>query len=116
MAKAAQRFDALLQLPPSDRLRATWAAYMLGRIYALAGDGDKAAAHFQLTRTLAMQGAPDPSGLAVASYGEEARLHLKRAESYFITPNNLPKERSDDYVREMSAAVWLYAQQAAVGS
>jgi cellulose synthase operon protein C len=116
MSKATERFEALLQLPESDRLRATWAAYMLGRIYAQAGDSDKASAEFQLTRTLAMKGAPDPLGLAVASYGEEARLHLKRAESYFTTPNNLPRERSDDYVREMAAAVRLYAQEAALGS
>ncbi len=116
MTEANQRFEALLQLPESDQLRATWAAYMLGRIYAQAGDYDKASAEFQLTRTLAMKGAPDPLGLAVASYGEEARLHLKRAESYFTTPNNLPKERSDDYGREIATAVKLYAQQAAVGS
>ncbi len=52
MAKATQRFDAVLQLPVNDALRATWAAYMLGRIYALAGDSDKASAAFQLTRAL----------------------------------------------------------------
>ena len=116
MAKATQRFEAILQLPESDQLRATWAAYMLGRICALAGDSDKAAAEFQLTRALAMKGAPDSFGLAVASYGEEARLHLKRAESYFTTPNNLPPERSDDYGHEIAAAVKLYAEQAALGS
>src|SRR5271170_4746397 len=89
---------------------------MLGRLYALSGDIDQAAAEFQLTRTLANQGAPDPLGLAVASYGEEARLHLKRAESYFSSPNNLPRERTDDYGREMAAAADLYAVQAASGS
>ncbi|MGA2411989.1 MAG: hypothetical protein ABSG46_16590 [Candidatus Binataceae bacterium] len=116
IADATQRFEAVLQLPQSDKLRATWAAYMLGRIYALSGDIKKAAAEFQLTRTLANQGAPDPLGLAVASYGEEARLHLKRAESYFTSPNNLPRERWDDYSREMAAAAYLYAVQAASGS
>ena len=39
------------------------------------------AAHaFARTRTLALDEAPDPLVLAVASYGEEARLHLNRAQ------------------------------------
>jgi hypothetical protein len=65
MANATQRFEAISQLPKSDQLRATWAAYMLGRIYALAGDSDKASTEFQPTRTLATQGAADPLGFAV---------------------------------------------------
>jgi cellulose synthase operon protein C len=116
MATATQRFEAVLQLPESDKLRAAWAAYMLGRVYGMAGDIDKACAEFQLTRTLVMKGAPDPLGLAVASYGEEARLHLTRAASYFSTPKNLPRERWDEYGRETATAVKLYAEQAASGS
>jgi cellulose synthase operon protein C len=116
MATATQRFEAVLQLPESEKLRAAWAAYMLGRVYGLAGDIDKACVEFQLTRTLVMKGAPDPLGLAVASYGEEARLHLTRAASYFSTPKYLPKERWDGYRREIAAAVKLYAEQAASGS
>src|SRR6266851_2634924 len=117
MAKAGQRFEAATQLPPNDQLRATWAAYMLGRIAALAGDNDKGARAFAQTRELAIKGAPDPLGLAVASYGEEARLHLTRAQSYLIPPHNqLPKERSEDYGREIAAAVPLYAEQAARAS
>ena len=64
-----------------------------------------------------MKGAPDPLGLAVASYGEEARLHLTRAAS-FVTgpPIKLPKERWDAYCAETAMAVKLYAEQAAHGS
>src|SRR5712692_8478627 len=54
---------------------------------------------------------------AVASYGEEARLHLARAASYLTGPGpTLPAERRDDYGREIAAAVILYAEQAARGS
>jgi tetratricopeptide (TPR) repeat protein len=114
MGKAEQRFAAVLQLLPNDRMRAIWAAYMIGRIAAFAGDSDKATRAFAQTRDLAIKGAPDPLGLAVASYGEEARLHLTRAQSYLSGPQKqLPKERSDDYGREIAAAVEFYAEQAA---
>ncbi len=113
MSDAAQRFEAILKLPAADQLlRATWASYMLGRIYAPMDEIDRASAAFQLTRTLAIKGAPDPLGLAVASYGEEARLHLARAAGY-LKANRLPQERRKDYGREICAAVGLYAQQAA---
>ncbi len=116
MSEAQQRFEAILQLPASDRLRATWAAFMLGRIHALANDANAASQAFQLTRKLAIDGAPDPLGLAVASYGEEARLHLAQAKSYLLPKNVLPKERRDDCRREIAMAVRLYAEQAAHGS
>jgi hypothetical protein len=116
LAKSQQRFEAILQLPESDRLRATWAAYMLGRTFALNGNLDQAAQEFQLTRQVAIQGAPDPMGLAVASYGEEAQLHLNRAKVYLLPKNVLPKERVDDCRREMVAAISLYAEQAARNS
>ncbi len=118
LSTATQRFQAILKLPTNDQSpRATWAAYMVGQTYARAGEVDKAAAAFQLTRILAIGGAPDPLGLAVASYGEEARLHLARAASYLTGPGpTLPAERRDDYRREIAAAVILYAEQAARGS
>src|SRR5712692_5633139 len=118
LSTATQRFQAILKLPTNDQSpRATWAAYMVGQTYARAGEVDKAAAAFQLTRILAIGGAPDPLGLAVASYGEEARLHLARAASYLTGPGStLPAERRDDYRREIAAAVILYAEQAARGS
>ena len=55
-----------------------------------------AAADFQAVRAAVAAGAADPLGLAVASYGEEAQLHLARDET--------------------AAAVKLYAEQAAQGS
>jgi tetratricopeptide (TPR) repeat protein len=118
LSTATQRFQAILKLPTNDQSpRATWAAYMVGQTYARAGEVDKASAAFQLTRFLAIGGAPDPLGLAVASYGEEARLHLARAASYLTGPGStLPAERRDDYRREIAAAVILYAEQAARGS
>ncbi len=118
LSAATQRFQAILKLPANDQSRrATWAAYMVGRTYARAGEIDNASTAFQLTRILAIGGAPDPLGLAVASYGEEARLHLARAASYLTGPTpTLPAERRDDYRREIAAAVVLYAEQAARGS
>jgi hypothetical protein len=81
---------------------------MLGRLHARAGARDDAVRAFQNVRTLARNGAPDPLGLAVASYGEEARLHWERAK---------PLGADDpDYRAAVAAAVALYAEQAARGS
>jgi hypothetical protein len=105
---AERRFKAVLDLPESDgAARVVWAAYMLGRVARAQDDVAAAAAAFQLTRTLATGGKPDPLGLAVASFGEEAGIHLENAsESY--------KARQwDAYTHELSRAVALYAEQAA---
>ncbi|MCM0020406.1 MAG: hypothetical protein NBV67_10465 [Tagaea sp.] len=81
-AQAATRFAAILDLPDAEsRPRAVWATYMLGRAEAALGNADRAAASFQRARAWAIAGAPDPLGLAVASYGEEARLHYARAKA-----------------------------------
>jgi len=87
--KALARFEQVLSLPPDHAtLRGIWAAYMLGRIHAAnaAGAGSDAtvfareraaaAKAFQLVRTRALAGVLDPQGLAVSSFGEEARLYL----------------------------------------
>lgn len=87
--RAAARFEQVLALPAEQStLRSVWAAYMLGRIHAAhakssAADAatfqrERAAAAkaFQLARTRAVDGASDPQGLAVDSFGEEARLYL----------------------------------------
>ena len=136
---AKARFDAVLALPPAaQRLRSVWAAYMLGRTDALAGDADGAVAAFRQTRTLAAKGLPDPLGLAVASFGAEARLHWDRATSELVlnTPPkpansdgsipvdtdeifkgyDLPPQNAETFGREMAQAVDLYAVQAAHGS
>lgn len=87
--KAASRFEQVLALPSAQAtLRGVWAAYMLGRIHAAnaaSASGDAtvfarervaAAKAFQLARTRAVEGVLDPQGLAVSSFGEEARLYL----------------------------------------
>jgi hypothetical protein len=108
MDHAALRFRAVLALAdPALNRRATWAAYMLGRIAADEGETGAAAEAFGRTRALAAGGAPDPLALAVASFGEEARLHLATAKGH-------PFDAA--YGREIAAAVGLYALQAALGS
>jgi hypothetical protein len=87
--RAASRFQQVLTLPADQAmLRSVWAAYMLGRIHAAKAseaasdvatfqrERAAAAKAFQQARTLAVGGASDPQGLAVASFGEEARLYL----------------------------------------
>jgi cellulose synthase operon protein C len=84
LAPAAQRFQAVLALPAKDRAaRAVWAGYMLGKTEALVGDNAKADEAFEATRKLAIGGLPDPLGLAVASYGEQAKSHYDRAIGVF---------------------------------
>ncbi len=119
LVKAAERFQAVLDLPAGDQSpRAVWAAFMLGRIARSAGDTETAAKDFALTRALALKGVPDPLGLAVASYGEEARLHLDHAAEMLGDDGSLPATADDvaTYARETAAAVALYAEQAARGS
>ncbi|MGH7813643.1 MAG: hypothetical protein ACREQI_06530 [Candidatus Binataceae bacterium] len=116
-AKAIARFRAILRLPKADRRsRSVWAAFMLGRLYGQAGKVREAAREFALTRALAIEGAPDPLGLAVASYGEEARLYLDRAHKLLKKGGKLPPNLRRPYGRGIATAVSLYAEQAARGS
>jgi tetratricopeptide (TPR) repeat protein len=116
-AKAIARFQAILDLPANERRdRAVWAAYMLGRLYDRKGILAKASKSFGLTRELANSGAPDPLGLGVASFGEEARLHLKRAEALHKLKEEMSPRQRREYGREIAAAVRLYGEQAAHGS
>lgn len=95
--KAIPRFQAVLDLSDAaKRPRAVTAAYMLGRSYALHGDAAMAEKAFVLTRTLARAGMPDPGGLAVASFGDQARL--RRAQG------------------DLASTIGLYAEQAVRGS
>jgi len=114
---AAARFAEVLAVAnPSASLRATWAAYMLGRIHAQQGRPRAATYWFAKVRALARRGAPDPLGLAVASYGEQARVHLTRARQLSASVRSGDQEASRRYGRKVSAAVYLYAQQASRGS
>lgn len=106
-------FQSILALPEEEqRLRATWASFMIGRCYGRLGDVEKASEAFRRTRELALAGAPDPLGLAVASYGEEAKLHLDRAQN-LITESELSTGQTTEYARAITTAVLLYAEQAA---
>lgn len=114
--KASGHFQAVIDLPdPERRPRATYAAFMLGRLAASAKDADKMAKSFALVREFARAGALDPEGLAVASFGEEALYHLRRAES-LLADGKLPEPAASDYGREIGRATSLYAEQAVRGS
>jgi tetratricopeptide (TPR) repeat protein len=115
---ASHRFQAVLDLKPDQaRNRAVWAAFMLGRSEARLDDPAAAERAFQLARDLAGRGIPDPLGLAVASYGEEARLYilaalaLANAEDFSTDPGTRRR-----YAEEIVASMQLYADQAAYGS
>ncbi len=115
-ADAVSHFSAILALPAAQRSsRATWAAFMLGRTQAALNEPSAAASAFALTRSLAIAGADDPLGLAVASYGEEARLHVLAAHDAFDRQGT-EADRTTAYAREIGHAVLLYAEQAARGS
>ena len=113
--QAATYFDAIDALPPEQRtIRQVAAAYMKGRIHQLQGEAEAARAAFRAARADAEAGAPDPMGLAVASFGEEARVDL--IEAGLITPAPWPIEVVDDPAKASSLighAVRLYAEQAA---
>ncbi len=97
MATASEHFEHVLALSPEQRpRRGLWAQYMLGRTEVASGNTDGAIAAFGQVRKRAMDGAADPLGLAVASYGEQARVHWHRGNA--------------------AEAVALYALQAAHGS
>jgi tetratricopeptide (TPR) repeat protein len=113
--RAAAYFDAIDALPPDQRaIRQVAADYMKGRIHQMQGEAEAARAAFRAARAHAEAGAPDPMGLAVASFGEEARVDL--IEAGLITPAPWPIEIVDDPAKAsslISHAVRLYAEQAA---
>jgi cellulose synthase operon protein C len=115
-SRAIARFQEILDLPANDRHdREVWAAYMLGRLYGSKGESVKASKSFALTRDFVTQGVADPLGLAVASYGEEAKLHLDRARELQKSKKKSAKQRQK-YGHEIASAVAFYAEQAAHGS
>ncbi|MEO6688861.1 MAG: hypothetical protein ABIS07_09270 [Dokdonella sp.] len=96
LAVAGQRFASVLALPPMDRKHyEVWAVYMQARSFAEHDPQQSMHAYAQVRERVAA-GAEDPLGLALDSYGEEARLH--------VAAHDIP------------AAVRLYAEQAAQGS
>lgn len=132
MDHAVASFEKVLALLPEQaKLRAVWAAYMLGRIHAerardQAGDAaafkresDAAAKAFQLARTRALDGGSDTLGLALSSFGEEARLHLY-VDGKPCAWNEIAGPDNDCGLRlapdDIKHAVTLYAAQAGHGS
>ncbi|EJL83029.1 hypothetical protein PMI16_04359 [Herbaspirillum sp. CF444] len=127
-ARAQKRFQAVLDLPRDDGdKRAVWAAYMLGQSHAgaMSGAGNKPAEErakatqaYTLARARAAAGAPDPNGLAVASYGEQARVFLVKGATpcgYLDFVNATPC--ADDVpAADLKQAIHLYAEQAARNS
>jgi tetratricopeptide (TPR) repeat protein len=113
--RAMAYFDAIDALPPEQRaIRQVAAAYMKGRIHEARGEAEEARGAFRAARAYAEAGASDPMGLAVASFGEEARVDL--VEAGLITPAPWPIEVVDDPAKASSLiaqAVRLYAEQAA---
>jgi len=90
-------FRNILELSEQERkTRELWARFMLGRIAMQAGDQGEAAAQFEAVRTMVRQGTPDAMGLAVASFGEQARGAWRAGA--------------------VARAVELYARQASFGS
>lgn len=130
LAGAQAQFEAVTALPPaSSKARGAWAAYMLGEVHALRAAGaagtpafatERAAAAkaFQDTRARVLAGASDAQGLAVASFGEEARLSLYAGDTACLWVNLVKGE--DCIARlapnDLKHAIALYAAQAGHGS
>lgn len=108
---AAALFERARALPDGKSAeREVWATYMLGVLADFHPGERRAAEWFERTRLAANNGAPDPLGLAVASYGEQARPHF-RAAKHYADSGNLPA-----YAEALDKAAALYLQQAARGS
>jgi len=96
-AGARQSWDRLLNRPANERpYKSTWAAFMLGRSWE-SEDPQKARGYYKQVRALAAQGFSDPTGLAVASLGQEARVALRKNE--FQTAIDL-------YLQQYAASGW----------
>jgi hypothetical protein len=115
---ALSHFQAIDRLPREQRrLREVAAAFMQGRSHRELGDFAAARSAFQAARTRALEGAPDPIGLGVASLGEEARLDLMAADLAQPTGGFSPSDEDRANAATMiGRAVRLYGEQAARGS
>lgn len=130
LARAETAFNEVLALPlEKAKNRGAHAAYMLGKVHALrlasmAGtaafepERDAAASAFQETRARVLAGALDPQGLAVASFGEEARLYLYVGDKACFWAELMTKDACAGALdpAEIKHAIALYAAQAGHGS
>jgi len=130
-ARAATRLDAILALPGSSGApRAVAAAAELAAIAQARADacsGTDACteataalpAAYAKLRGLAANGAPDPQGLAVASFGDQALTYLRDKQTgkqcdYRSFLNDTPCAKAITPA-DLKQAIGLYAQQAARG-
>lgn len=110
--EAERHFRAILALPEdSAKPRLVWATYMLGRTLAAQNRVAEAAAEFAQTRSLALRGLPDPHGLAVASFGEQARIPFRRAKAV-LGDGELDPVKAAEYTAALAEAAALYLEQA----
>lgn len=130
LAKAQGQFEAVTALAPEQaKARGAWASYMLGEIHALrAGKAlgtpsfatERAAAvkAFQDTRARVLAGASDAQGLAVASFGEEARQSLYVGDKACLWAEMVNGDGciADLAPADLKHAIALYAAQAGHGS
>lgn len=73
---ARKAWERLLERPAAERkFKSTWAAFMLGKSW-MDEDPNAALDYLQQVRVLAKRGFADSLGLAAASLGLEARIHL----------------------------------------
>lgn len=110
--RARQRLRTILALPAEQAAtRSVWAAYML----AETGNPGTAAQDYARVREMALQGAPDPLGLAVASYGQQARLSLTGSLGQCAYEDVVNATPCLDAIApaNLHQAVRLYAAQAA---
>jgi tetratricopeptide (TPR) repeat protein len=128
--KAQASFEQVLALPADQSvLRGAWAAYMLGEVHALraaqaaatpafATHREAAAKAFQQVRARVLAGASDAQGLAVASFGEEARLSLYAdgKPCVWVDLYNGEDCASSLSPTDLKHAIALYAAQAGHGS
>lgn len=107
---ARTAWRGVLQLRPASRREMTvFATYMLGRSYVDV-DVDQARNWFQKTRAHAAAGLPDPTGLANASLGWEARACLLAARyvecvDLYLLQWRFGSERAADSLRYVAAQV-----------
>ncbi len=108
---AREKFLAVMALPEAaKKSRALWATFMLGRMATFEGDDKQAANYFSQVRQLAALGYKDDLGLAVATYGLEARPF------YLMATGKHPLSEGVTSAAAYQKALQLYAQQAAYNS
>jgi hypothetical protein len=107
-AIAREKFLAIMALPDAaKKSRALWASFMLGRVASLEGDDKQAANYFSQVRQLAALGYKDDLGLAVTTYGLEARPY------YLMATGQHPLVDGITQAQAYQKALQLYAKQAA---